>query len=66
MNFDSDPRTICKYGIKCYQKNSQHHKKFKHPVKVNAESTPAAVDIKKRKLDTSLEVSYFFFFHCMH
>lgn len=27
----SDPRTICKYGSKCYQKNPDHHKTYKHP-----------------------------------
>ncbi|XP_075972163.1 histone PARylation factor 1 [Anticarsia gemmatalis] len=29
--YASDPRTVCKYGSKCYQKNPDHHKKFKHP-----------------------------------
>ncbi|KOB74535.1 UPF0609 protein, partial [Operophtera brumata] len=27
----NDPRTICKYGSKCYQKNPQHHITYKHP-----------------------------------
>ncbi|XP_022829143.1 histone PARylation factor 1 [Spodoptera litura] len=27
----NDPRTICKYTSKCYQKNPEHHKRFKHP-----------------------------------
>lgn len=26
-------RTDCKYGIKCYQKNPEHIKKYKHPLK---------------------------------
>ncbi|KAI5636631.1 zinc-finger (CX5CX6HX5H) motif domain-containing protein [Phthorimaea operculella] len=26
-----DSRTVCKYGSKCYQKNPEHHKNFKHP-----------------------------------
>lgn len=27
----NDPRMVCKYGTKCYQKNPEHHKTFKHP-----------------------------------
>lgn len=27
----NDPRTVCKYATKCYQKNPEHHQKFKHP-----------------------------------
>ncbi|KAJ8725204.1 hypothetical protein PYW07_016162 [Mythimna separata] len=27
----NDSRTVCKYGAKCYQKNPEHHQKFKHP-----------------------------------
>ncbi|KAJ2950386.1 hypothetical protein O0L34_g8629 [Tuta absoluta] len=26
-----DTRTVCKYGTKCYQKNPEHHKNYKHP-----------------------------------
>ncbi|XP_063530625.1 histone PARylation factor 1 [Cydia strobilella] len=26
-----DPRSICKYGGTCYQKNPDHHNKYKHP-----------------------------------
>ncbi|KAL4709325.1 hypothetical protein ACJJTC_007057 [Scirpophaga incertulas] len=26
-----DPRIVCKYGAKCYQKNPEHHKNYKHP-----------------------------------
>ncbi|XP_026747440.1 histone PARylation factor 1 [Trichoplusia ni] len=26
-----DPRMVCKYASKCYQKNPEHHKNFKHP-----------------------------------
>lgn len=29
-----DLRTLCKYGEKCYQKNSLHLKRFKHPQKI--------------------------------
>lgn len=27
----NNARTVCKYGAKCYQKNPEHHQKFKHP-----------------------------------
>lgn len=30
-DYVSDPRTVCKYGSKCYQKNPQHHTTYKHP-----------------------------------
>ncbi|XP_041972984.1 histone PARylation factor 1 [Aricia agestis] len=29
--YNQDPRVICKYGEMCYQKNEEHHKKYKHP-----------------------------------
>ncbi|CAH1405486.1 unnamed protein product [Nezara viridula] len=28
---DEDERKLCKYGDSCYQKNPQHHRRFKHP-----------------------------------
>ena len=28
---DREDKPLCKYGEKCYQKNSYHLKKFKHP-----------------------------------
>lgn len=31
QKFKDDPRSECKYGTKCYQKNPDHSKKFKHP-----------------------------------
>ncbi|XP_014486536.1 PREDICTED: UPF0609 protein C4orf27 homolog [Dinoponera quadriceps] len=31
--YNDDPRTPCRYGAKCYQKNPQHHNKYKHPPK---------------------------------
>ncbi|XP_012547401.1 histone PARylation factor 1 [Bombyx mori] len=31
-----DSRTVCKYGEKCYQKNPEHHKKYKHPGQAGA------------------------------
>ncbi|KAF9416253.1 hypothetical protein HW555_006327 [Spodoptera exigua] len=30
-NYVNDPRMVCKYSSKCYQKNPEHHKRFKHP-----------------------------------
>lgn len=30
-SYVDDPRNICKYGSKCYQKNPQHHTTYKHP-----------------------------------
>ena len=35
LSYEDDPRTPCKYQTKCYQKNPDHHKKFKHPPKVS-------------------------------
>lgn len=29
---DKDLRDPCKYADKCYQKNSEHHAKYKHPL----------------------------------
>lgn len=28
-----DARIPCKYGKKCYQQNTAHHQKYKHPPK---------------------------------
>lgn len=28
-----DPRTPCKFGVECYQRNPLHHQKYKHPPK---------------------------------
>ncbi|CAH0759411.1 unnamed protein product [Diatraea saccharalis] len=33
QTYVKDSRTICKYGAKCYQKNVEHHKTYKHPPK---------------------------------
>ncbi|XP_011640259.1 histone PARylation factor 1-like [Pogonomyrmex barbatus] len=33
LAYEDDPRTSCQYGAKCYQKNPQHHSKYKHPPK---------------------------------
>lgn len=31
LKYVNDPRTICKYKNKCYQKNPEHHTTYKHP-----------------------------------
>ncbi|EZA60563.1 histone PARylation factor 1 [Ooceraea biroi] len=31
--YKDDSRIPCQYGVKCYQKNPQHHNKYKHPPK---------------------------------
>lgn len=33
-----DSRIICKYGNECYQKNPEHHKKYKHPPQLKAKA----------------------------
>ncbi|KAJ0179533.1 hypothetical protein K1T71_005245 [Dendrolimus kikuchii] len=35
MEFTKDTRPICKYGVKCYQKNPEHHETYKHPPQIN-------------------------------
>ncbi|KAL6431926.1 hypothetical protein ACFW04_007427 [Cataglyphis niger] len=59
--YNDDPRIPCQYGVKCYQKNPQHHSKYKHPpkeemVKQRVEKTITGIkrknplkDDKKRK-----------------
>ncbi|KAK4299087.1 hypothetical protein Pmani_028614 [Petrolisthes manimaculis] len=47
-SFQNDPRTPCKYGEKCYQKNPQHHKRFKHPPKRKDESD-GEEEVKERR-----------------
>lgn len=32
--YAEDSRSPCKYQTNCYQKNPDHHTKFKHPPKV--------------------------------
>nr|XP_027231137.1 histone PARylation factor 1-like [Penaeus vannamei] len=39
-----DPRTACKYGESCYQKNPQHHNRFKHPPKRKLEYTESEAE----------------------
>lgn len=50
--YKKDCRAPCKYGSKCYQKNPQHHLKFKHPPKlVVTEKKAEAAGTKKRKIE---------------
>ncbi|KAL0884164.1 hypothetical protein ABMA27_016172 [Loxostege sticticalis] len=43
--FANDPRTKCKYGENCYQKNPEHHKTYKHPPK----TTKAIKDSREKR-----------------
>lgn len=58
--YQDDPRTACKYGESCYQKNPQHHSRFKHPPKRKLECTEseAEVSLKRRKTEI-LRISAF-------
>lgn len=63
MSSDEDERALCKYGDSCYQKNPQHHRRFKHPKrktedvienvgkKIKTEKTPSEIVIEKCKND---------------
>lgn len=42
--YQDDPRTACKYGESCYQKNPQHHNRFKHPPKRKLEYTESEAE----------------------
>ncbi|XP_042893460.1 LOW QUALITY PROTEIN: histone PARylation factor 1-like [Penaeus japonicus] len=42
--YQADPRTACKYGESCYQKNPQHHSRFKHPPKRKLESSESETE----------------------
>lgn len=50
--YQNDTRVACKYGAGCYQKNPQHHGRFKHPPKrkINeSESDEKEVDSPPKK-----------------
>lgn len=49
--YENDPRTPCRYGVKCYQKNAEHLNKYKHPPKNS-----------KRKVKKSNFTSYILLF----
>ncbi|KAB0799612.1 hypothetical protein PPYR_07492 [Photinus pyralis] len=49
-HYVKDPRTPCKFGISCYQKNAAHKEKYKHPPKKRpAEEAASEVENKKAK-----------------
>lgn len=37
LDYVKDKRIACKFGVKCFQKNPLHHKKYKHPPKPTAQ-----------------------------
>lgn len=45
--YAKDPRPVCKYVPKCYQKNPEHLKKFKHPKK---QRSPPKDDCPPKKI----------------
>ncbi|KYQ54480.1 hypothetical protein ALC60_06627 [Trachymyrmex zeteki] len=49
--YKDDSRIPCQYGAKCYQKNPQHHSKYKHPPKGETvkEKTEKIITGEKRK-----------------
>jgi len=51
QEYKDDPRVPCQYGVKCYQKNPQHHSKYKHPPKRETveEKTEKIITGEKRK-----------------
>ncbi|KAL1449178.1 hypothetical protein WDU94_000397 [Cyamophila willieti] len=44
---DDDPRPDCRYGSLCYQKNPEHHSKFKHTFK-RKERTPDNTNVQSQ------------------
>ncbi|XP_067204832.1 histone PARylation factor 1-like [Linepithema humile] len=47
--YKEDPRIPCQYGVKCYQKNPQHHSKYKHPPKKEKVKQKTIITGIKRK-----------------
>lgn len=52
-SYSEDPRLPCHYGRKCYQKNPNHHIKYKHPPdpKRKNQYRNNNDDVKRRKMD---------------
>ncbi|XP_029671599.1 histone PARylation factor 1-like [Formica exsecta] len=49
--YKDDPRIPCQFGVKCYQKNPQHHSKYKHPPKkemMNQRAEKTSTSIKRK------------------
>ncbi|XP_076274246.1 histone PARylation factor 1 [Rhynchophorus ferrugineus] len=51
QKYVEDPRIACQYGSKCYQKNSVHHQKYKHPPSKKRIRTDTENDVKRIKRD---------------
>ncbi|XP_001606296.2 histone PARylation factor 1 isoform X1 [Nasonia vitripennis] len=56
---EEDSRDACKYGVNCYQKNPEHHKKYKHPPRntKKANNAKEADNSKKRKTPDEQETT---------
>ncbi|XP_044763037.1 histone PARylation factor 1 [Coccinella septempunctata] len=48
--YSEDPRIPCHYGRKCYQKNPNHHTKYKHPPDPKRKKHFIHDDVKRKKL----------------
>lgn len=58
--YRDDTRIPCRYGVKCYQKNAVHHKKYKHPPIKHMQKGKGVKDSvknKKRKIENKNETS---------
>ncbi|XP_014294926.1 histone PARylation factor 1 isoform X1 [Microplitis demolitor] len=55
--FYDDPRVACQYGVRCYQKNPEHHEKYKHPpaTQQSNRGKTSTKKGKKRKLNDDCE-----------
>lgn len=49
----SEQKPLCKFGEKCYRKNPQHLKQFRHPGRKNNEEDEPK--LKRRKTDTDMK-----------
>lgn len=56
FKYKDDPKPECKYGTKCYQKNPDHLKKFKHPPKKMFSIFDVSSKNKRQKLDDSVKI----------
>ncbi|GFS43839.1 hypothetical protein TNIN_140861 [Trichonephila inaurata madagascariensis] len=45
----------CKYGVDCYQKNPQHHKKFRHPESVTEQKNANSTSVTEEKNNSTPE-----------
>ncbi|KAG7206638.1 hypothetical protein KM043_000316 [Ampulex compressa] len=47
LSYDNDARIPCKYGAKCYQRNTTHHSKYKHPAKRDTDKEAPPRQLKR-------------------